>query len=202
MILLLGFAAFDLTLTGSELTDDGRGVDYYNFVVPGLLGMTAMEFAVGWTSAAYARFKEANVLRRLAATPIRRSSFIAGQVAARTLVSTAQAVAVLVVAWLLGADYVGNPLVLVALTVLAGVTFLALGFAIGAKASTVESTAVLSGMVVMPVTFLSGAFFPVSGLPDWLESIVDLLPMAPLLDAMRSVATDAGAWATSGVISS
>ena len=197
IIFLLAFAAFDLSLSGTDL-GNGDGVDYYNFVVPGLLAMTAMEFAVSWTSASYARFKETKVLRRLDATPIRRSSFMIGQVTARLLVGTVQAVAVILVAALLGADFAGSVVLLVLLTALASITFMSLGFAIGARSSGVESASVMSGMVVLPVIFLSGAFFPVSGLPDWLEPVVEVLPMAPLMEAMRTVAIDGGGLADIG----
>ena len=204
VVFLLAFAAFDLDLTDAGLTTataapaEPRGLDYYDFVVPGLLAMTAMEFSVGWTSAAYARFQDTNVLRRLAITPIRPSTFLIGQVAARILVSAVQAITVVTLAWALGATYAGSPLLLVALTLLAGVAFLALGFAIGARASSVESAQVLTGIAVMPLVFLSGAFFPVSGLPDWLESVVTVLPMAPLLSAMRAVAHDGAGLADIG----
>ena len=191
VIFLLAFAAFDLNLAGTTLGTAG-GVDYYSFVVPGLLAMSAMEFAVSWTSASYARLEETKVLRRLDATPIRRSSFMIGQVGARVLVAAVQAVAVLAVAMVLGADFAGSLVLLVALTVFAAITFMSLGFAIGARSSGVESASVMSGMVVLPVIFLSGAFFPVSGLPDWLESVVEMLPMAPLMEAMRTVAIDGG----------
>ena len=197
VIFLLAFAAFDLNLSDAGLGAAG-GIDYYSFVVPGLLAMTAMEFSVSWTSAAYARLQDTKVLRRLEATPIRRSSFLTGQVGARLLVGTAQATAVLAVAVLLGADFAGNPALLVALTMLAGIVFMPLGFAIGAKASGVESASVLSGMVVLPIVFLSGAFFPVAGLPDWLQPIVEVLPMAPLLEAMRTVAIAGGGLADIG----
>ena len=193
VIFLLAFAAFDMNISGTDFGAGGSGgIDYYNFVVPGLLGMTAMEFSVSWTAATYARFKEAKVLRRLDATPIRRSSFMVGQVGARLFVATVQAVAVLAIAVLLGADFAGNPALLVMLTLLAGITFMALGFAIGGRSSGVEAASVLSGMVVLPVIFLSGAFFPVAGLPDWLQPVVEWLPMAPVLEAMRTVAIDGG----------
>ena len=191
VIFLVAFAAFDLSITGTGLGAEGD-VDYYSFVVPGLLAMTAMDFAVSWTSSSYARLKETKVLRRLDATPIRRSSFVAGQVAARTLIATVQAIAVLGVAMLLGAEFAGSLVLLLALSVLAAATFMPLGFAIGARASGVESASVLSGMIVLPVVFLSGAFFPTAGLPDWLQPVVDVLPMAPLLEAMRTVAIAGG----------
>lgn len=193
VIFLLAFAAFDLSLAGTSL-GSGGDIDYYNFVVPGLLAMTGMEFAVSWTSASYARYKETKVLRRLDATPIRRSAFLTGQVGARVIIGALQAVTVLAVATVLGAEFAGNPAILVALTVLAGAVFMPLGFAIGARASGVEATSVFAGMIVLPVVFLSGAFFPVSGLPDWLQPIVEALPMAPLMEAMRTVAIAGGTW--------
>ncbi|MEN8040969.1 MAG: ABC transporter permease [Actinomycetota bacterium] len=191
VIFLLAFAAFDLSLTGTDL-GTGGGIDYFTFVVPGLLAMTAMEFSVSWTSASYARLNETKVLRRLDATPIRHSSFLTGQVASRILVGTVQTIAVIIVAMVLGADFAGNPVLLVGLSILAAAVFMPLGFAIGAKASGVESASVLSGMTVLPVVFLSGAFFPTSGLPDWLEPVVEVLPMAPLMEAMRTVAISGG----------
>ncbi len=194
VIFLVAFAAFDLSISGTGLGADGD-VDYYSFVVPGLLAMTAMDFAVSWTSASYARLKETKVLRRLDATPIRRSSFIAGQVAARALIATIQTGAVLLVATLLGAEFAGSVLLLIALSILAAATFMPIGFAIGARASGVESANVLAGMIVLPVVFLSGAFFPTAGLPDWLEPIIGFLPMAPLLEAMRTVAIAGGSLA-------
>jgi ABC-2 type transport system permease protein len=194
VIFLVAFAAFDLSISGTGLGADG-GVDYYSFVVPGLLAMTAMDFAVSWTSASYARLKETKVLRRLDATPIRRSSFVVGQVAARALIGMVQTIAVLVVATLLGAEFAGSLALLVALSALASATFMPIGFAIGARASGVESASVLSGMIVLPTVFLSGAFFPTEGLPDWLQPVVDLLPMAPLLEAMRTVAIAGGSFA-------
>lgn len=194
VIFLLAFAAFDLNISGTDLGAAG-GIDYYSFVVPGLLAMTGMEFAVSWTSATYARFKETKVLRRLDATPMRKSAFMVGQVGARMLVATVQAVAVLLVAMLLGAEFAGSPVLLVVLTVVAGITFMSLGFAIGARSSGIESASVMSGMIVLPVIFLSGAFFPISGLPSWLQSIVEWLPMAPLIEAMRTVAISGGSFA-------
>jgi ABC-2 type transport system permease protein len=191
VIFLLAFAAFDLSLTGTGL-GMGGDVDYYSFVVPGLLAMTAMDFAVSWTSASYARLRETKVLRRLDATPIRRSSFLTGQVAARALVAAVQTIAVLIVATILGASFAGSLVLIVALTLLGAAAFMPIGFAIGAKASGVESASVLAGMIVLPTVFLSGAFFPIAGLPDWLEPVVEFLPMAPLLEAMRTVAIDGG----------
>ena len=77
-------------------------------------------------------------------------------------------------------------------TVMAAATFLSLGFAIGAIASNVDSANMLSGMAVMPLIFLSGAWFPVDSLPGWLENVVSLLPLVPVMDALRAVSIAGG----------
>lgn len=186
-IFLLAFAAFDIQLTDEGLASGGGGVDYFDFVLPGILAMASVQFSVFWTSGSYARMGETKVLRRLEATPIPQSAFLAGQVMARLVVVAAQAAIVVAVGMLLGASIVGNPVWLVVLAVVAAAVFMFVGFAIGAVASNVDSANMIAGMTVMPVVFLSGAWFPIEGLPGWLEAAMELLPLAPLMEAMRQV---------------
>jgi ABC-2 type transport system permease protein len=187
-IFLLAFAAFDIQLTDQGLSTGAGGIDYFDFVLPGILAMASVQFSVFWTSGSYARMGETKVLRRLEATPIPQSAFLAGQVMARLIIVAAQAAVVIGVGALLGANIAGNPVWMVLLTLMAAATFLSVGFAIGAKASNVDSANMLAGMTVMPLVFLSGAWFPVGGLPGWLETVMEALPLAPLMEAMREVA--------------
>ena len=195
LIFLLAFSAFDINLTGDGIGTDGGGIDYIDFVLPGILSMAALQFSVFWTSGSYARMGETGVLRRLQATPISMSSFLAGQVLARLLVVAAQASIVIGVGVLLGATVTGNFAWLILLAMIASAVFLSLGFAIGAKASGVDSAGMMSGMAVMPLVFLSGAWFPIGTLPGWLQSVVEWLPLAPLMDAMRAVVLESASLA-------
>ncbi len=197
-IFLLAFAAFDIQLTDQGISTGAGGIDYFDFVLPGILAMASVQFSVFWTSGSYARLGETKVLRRLEATPIPQSAFLAGQVVARLIVVAVQAAVVIGVGVLLGANIAGNPLWMIVLTVIAAATFLSVGFAIGAKASNVDSANMLAGMIVMPLVFLSGAWFPVGGLPGWLETVVEALPLAPLMEAMRVVAIGGGSLADVG----
>lgn len=187
-IFLLAFAAFDIQLTDQGIGAQGGGIDYFDFVLPGILAMASVQFSVFWTSGSYARMGETKVLRRLEATPIPQSAFLAGQVMARLVVVAAQAAIVVGIGMLLGASIVGSPASLVVLTVVAASVFMSVGFAIGAIASNVDSANMLAGMTVMPLIFLSGAWFPIDGLPGWLETVMERLPLAPLMEAMREVA--------------
>jgi len=189
-IFLLAFAAFDIGLTDGGLSSGGGEVDYFTFVLPGILAMASVQFSVFWTSGSYARLGETKVLRRLEATPIPRGAFLAGQVVARLIVVAVQAAIVIGVGVLLGASIAGNPAWMILMTLVAAATFLSVGFAIGARASNVDSANMIAGMTVMPLVFLSGAWFPITGLPDWLETIMQALPLAPLMEGLRGVAID------------
>ena len=192
-IFLLAFAAFDIQLTDQGLGSGGAGgIDYFDFVLPGILAMASVQFSVFWTSGSYARMGETKVLRRLEATPIPQSAFLAGQVMARLVVVAVQAAIVVAVGMLLGASIVGNPAWLIVLTVVAAAVFMSVGFAIGAVASNVDSANMIAGMTVMPLIVLSGAWFPIDGLPGWLETVMQRLPLAPLMEAMRDVVIAGG----------
>jgi ABC-2 type transport system permease protein len=195
LVFLIAFSAFDIGLNADGITTGGDGIDYFTFVLPGILAMAAIQFAVFWTSGSYARMGETGVLRRLQATPIPMGSFLSGQVIARLIVIAAQATIVLTVGILLGADIAGSLLLLLLLTVLAGAIFLLVGFTVGALASGVDSANMIAGMVTMPLIFLSGAWFPIAGLPDWLQTVMEWLPLAPLLQAMRAVAIQGASFA-------
>ena len=190
-ILVTAFGAFNLNISGTEFGGDG-GTRYLDFVLPGILTLTSVQFAVYWTALAYARLGERNVLRRLRATPMRLRTFLAAQVITRLGIIVLQAAVVVVVASLLGADINGNPLLVVAITAAGAATFLTVGFAIGSIAGNAESANALAGLIVLPLVFLSGAFFPLDGLPFWLERAMAFLPLAPLLDALRTVVIDGG----------
>ena len=183
---------YSIGLSDEGLGAGGAGIDYFDFVLPGILAMASVQFSVFWTSGSYARMGETKVLRRLEATPIPQSAFLGGQVLARLVVVAVQAAIVIGVGTLLGANIAGNPLWMILLTVIAAAAFLSLGFAIGAKASNVDSAGMMSGMTVMPLVFLSGAWFPIAGLPGWLETAMEALPLAPLMEAMRTVAIEGG----------
>ena len=192
-ILVTAFGAFnlDITQTGFDATGTvTASTPYLDFVLPGLLALTSVQFAVYWTSVAYARLGETKVLRRLRATPMPFRSFLAAQVAARLLVIAVQATVVTLLALALGADIAGNPALVVAVTTFGAVAFLSIGFAVGSLAANAESANALSGLIVLPLVFLSGAFFPLAGLPSWLESVMAALPIVPLLAALRSVVTE------------
>jgi ABC transporter DrrB family efflux protein len=191
ILFLLVFSLYDLTIapTGA-LAVGGAELDYFDYVLPGVLAMGLMQFTMVGIAGSVARFRETQVLRRLTATPVSPLAFIAGQVFARLAVSVVQVFLLLGTGVLLGGTIVGNPMWLVLLAVLGNLSFLALGFAVAGRAPTVDAANNLAGLLTLPLMFLSGMFFPIASLPGPVRVVAEWLPITPLIDGMRAVALD------------
>ena len=197
VVFVLVFSLYDLSLLGGDAlgvvggrSRSGAGIDYFDFVLPGLLANGLLSFTMIGMAGSVARFRETRILRRMVATPLAPSAFIVAQVAARLVLAVGQVLLVLGVGVALGGDVVGSPLTLVVLATLGNLSFLALGLAVAGRVRTVDAANNLAGMATAPLMFLSGMFFPLASMPAVAARIGELLPITPLVAAMRAVALD------------
>lgn len=179
-----------------EMPVEGHGQGYKGFLVPGIAAMALMQGGIFGVIFTLVRFRAQGVLRRLKATPINPAHFLFGQLITRLVISVAQTFILLVVgALVLGVtigENAGSWAVLAMLAVLGGALFISLGLAISSAAKNEDVAAPLSNIIAMPMMFLSGVFFPVSALPDWLSGVTRHLPLTYLADSMRAVAVERG----------
>ena len=169
----------------------GKNVTYVDFLVPGVIALSVMQTGVFSLAFALVRQKEAGILRRLIATPMKKGDFLAAQVLTRVIMGIAQLVLLLLVAVLfLHFDLVGNVFYLVFAAALGSTIFIALGFAIAGISKNEDSVPALANIVVLPMMFLSGVFFPTNSVPSWLRLVSDRLPLTYLSDAMRAISND------------
>lgn len=167
------------------------GADYkfIDFLAPGILAMTVLFTSLFAAGMPIMLDREIGYFDMLLTTPVRRSELVAGFTLAGVTKVVAQATFTLVIALLLGIHMSLNPLSILYLYIF--VVLLALGF-VGisiALATKIELTAFqfVNGLINFPVFFLSGAFYPVESLPDWLRVVVQLNPMTYAVSAMRSI---------------
>jgi ABC-2 type transport system permease protein len=170
----------------------GRPHKYYDFVLPGLVGMAVMTYGIIGLASTIAQYRGQRILRRILATPLRPRTFLGAIVAAHLALAIVQSVIVLafgVFVW--GGNVRGN-LFWIALFVLAGnLTFLNIGFMVASRIDTAEAASGLGNAVSMPMMFFSGVFFPTETLPWILPALTRILPLYPMVEAIRAITVDA-----------
>ena len=189
----------NLTLQNARplLTMEGQGVRarqmrYFDFILPGLVGMGVMTYSIIGLGSNLALYREQKVLKRMLTTPVRVSSFFVAQVLAYLVLALAQAAIILAVGvFLFGAHIYGSVLWVFLLVLLANIAFLNLGFIVGSLSKNVNAANGLSNVIAMPMMFFSGVFFPTTSLPSIMPQVVRLLPLTPMLDALRGVVLEA-----------
>src|SRR5438552_13986386 len=164
-----------------------HGVDLRTFVYPGVLCMAVM-FTAMFSAASPVRDRECGFLREMMVAPVRRSSLVIGKCLGGATVAGAQGVIVIALAGLVGVPYAPALILEVfALQLLLAFAITAFGVMAAARITQLQSFMALMQMVMMPMFFLAGALFPVSGLPRWLEVLHRLDPLTYAVDPMRRI---------------
>jgi len=168
----------------------GRNLGYIDFLVPGMLALTVMQLGIFSVAFGFVQLKRTGALRRLFATPTSPAYFLGAQVTSRLLIGLAQVLVLLGVGLWFGLQLVGSVALLLAVSVLGSCIFLAMGFSVAGWAKNEDQAAPVANLLSLPMTFLSGVFFPRDAMPDVLQQITQFLPLTYLSDALRKVAND------------
>ena len=168
-----------------------RNLSYVDFLIPGIVAMSIMQMGLIGVASAIVNWKERGILRRLLATPVYPSVIIFSQVITRLIISILQSGTIILLGVVMfDVKIAGNIGLIFFLSVLGGAIFLSIGFAISGFGKTHNSVMALSNVIMMPMMFLSGVFFPRDALPELLKNITQYLPLTYLADAMRKVMTE------------
>jgi ABC-2 type transport system permease protein len=170
----------------SRLASAGtHGVNLRTFVYPGVLCMAVM-FTAMFSAASLVWDREFGFLREMMVAPVRRSSLVLGKCLGGATVASFQGVIVLCLAGLVGVPYAAGLIaVIFALQLLLAFAITAFGVMVAARVTQMQSFMALMQMAIMPMYFLSGALFPVAGLPQWLTILNRIDPLTYAVDPMR-----------------
>jgi ABC-type multidrug transport system permease subunit len=167
------------------------GSRYIDWVIPGLIGLNLMSTGMWGIGFGIVNMRQKKQLKRLTATPMRRSDFLLSQMIAR-LVFLVIEVAPIVLFALFAFDVrvQGSLIDLAVVVVLGALTFAGLGLLTAARARTVEGVSGIMNVVMMPMFILSGVFFSARRFPDVVQPLIQALPLTALNDALRAVYND------------
>jgi ABC-2 type transport system permease protein len=177
-------------ITLEEESISTRDLGYMDFLVPGILGMGIMNYAIIGIATALVTYHEKRILRRIQVTPLPVAAFIIAQVGAFLALSLLQTGVILGAGALVGADLPLSFFWAFPLAMLGNFVFLNLGIVVAAVSKTVQAAAGLGNVITLPMMFLSGVFFPIEQMPSILERLVTYLPLTSLLEALRTVLLD------------
>lgn len=166
----------------SLVSENYRFIDYF---VPGLIGMTLMTTgvfgAIGWNT----RNRELGILKKLATTPLSKLEWIIGVVLFE-VVMCAVSTAVILTVGVLVFDLRVLPSIYSIILIIAGaITFPGMGMVIARFVKETDSADAAANAVTFPMMFLSGSFFPLEMMPEFLREIAKVLPLTYLNEGLR-----------------
>ncbi|OAI51822.1 hypothetical protein AYO44_04965 [Planctomycetaceae bacterium SCGC AG-212-F19] len=164
------------------------GNRYIDFLVPGLVGMSLMGGGLWGVGFVIVDMRIRKLLKRFLATPMKRRDFLAAIMISRLTFMIPEVVLILAFSWLtFGVVIRGSVAAVVVLIILGAVTFAGVGLLVASRAQTLETVSGLMNLVMLPMWVLSGIFFSSERFPDVAQPFIKLLPLTPLIDALRAV---------------
>ncbi|MGC1391963.1 MAG: ABC transporter permease [Bacteroidales bacterium] len=165
-----------------------KGTRYIDFLVPGLMTMGIMMSSMWGISYGIIEKRSKKLLRRLVATPMRKSHFLMALIAVRIIMNFIESGALFIFALLAFKMTIqGNILALILLFLAGNIAFAGLAILISSHTSNTEVGNGLINFVVMPMMILSGIFFSYQNFPEWSLPVIRKLPLTILTDAARSI---------------
>ncbi len=163
------------------------GFSYLQFMYPGVLGMTVL-FTAMFSAISIIWDREFGFLKEILVAPVARGSIVAGKVAGGATVATLQGVFLLSLAPIVGVHLGPSQILGIALIMLlAAASLTSLGLVIASRMVTMEGFQVVMNFLVLPLWLLSGAFFPLRGLPLWMTVLTRIDPLTYAVDALRGM---------------
>ena len=164
------------------------GSRYIDWLIPGLLGMNIMSTGMWGIGFSIVQARLRKLLKRLAASPMRRSDYLLAQMIARLAFLAPEVVVLLAFgALVLGMPVRGSLLSIAAVCVIGAFTFTGLGLLAASRPKTLEAISGVLNMTMVPMWVLSGVFFSASNFPPAYQPVIQALPLTALNDALRAV---------------
>jgi ABC-2 type transport system permease protein len=170
------------TLAGAGMPS---GVSFKTFIYPGVLAMSVLFTAI-FSAASIVWDREFGFLREILVAPVSRASIVIGKCLGGATIATFQGIVFLLLAGFADVPY--NPVLFVTLIgelLLLSFTLTAFGVMMAARIKQFQAFMALTQMLVLPLFFLSGALYPLTGLPAWLSVLTRIDPLTYIVGPMR-----------------
>ncbi len=170
----------------------GTNVKYVKFMFPGILGMTVLFTAV-FSAISILWDREFGFLKEVLVSPVPRTSVAVGKIfggATQAMIQAAILLVLMFFPFMYGFSFetLGKALLLIPLTLLLAIGMTSIGVAISARMKSMEGFPMVMNLFLLPLFFLSGAMFPLQGLPVWMTFLTKINPLSYGVDMLRGIA--------------
>ena len=168
-----------------------KSLSSFDYTFAGLLGFAILGSGIFGPINIFPELKKMGILRRLHTTPLRVWQYFMSVMLGNAVVGLMSLAIMFVVAIsLFHLRVVGNYFELAAFLIFSIILILGIGLSIGGWAKNERQAAPLANIIVFPMMFLSGTFFPRFLMPGWLQSVTGFFPLTPVIDGARLIATE------------
>jgi ABC-2 type transport system permease protein len=160
---------------------------YIDFLVPGLIGfasLTSPMFALVNISSLY---KKDKIFKQLSLTPLTKTEWLLSKIMWYIIMTVVSFVLMSAAGIYLFGAHITFSWGIAMFLLVGPLLFVSLGMLVGTVSNSPESAAVVGNLITFPMMFLSGTFFPVSGMPTYLQNVAHVLPLFYLIDGLTNV---------------
>lgn len=177
------------TASGAQISKSS--LTQFDYTFAGLLGFSIVGLCIFQPVNVFPELKKQGILRRLHTTPIRVWQYFLATMSSQAIIGLVSLAVMFIAAIIVfNLKVVGNYFEIATFLIFSIVMILGIGLAIGGWARNERQAAPLANIVVFPMLFLSGTFFPRYAMPIWLQHITTYLPLTPVIDGIRLIATE------------
>lgn len=176
------------TVIGIEqATVNTQQTKYIDFLIPGLIGFSILVSPMFSLVNISSEYKKTKLFKQLSLTPLNKMEWLTSKVMWYIVLSVVSFILMVIVGVaLFGAHITLTPWIIPFL-LLGPTLFAAMGMLVGTVSKNPETAGVVGNVVTFPMMFLAGTFFPISIMPDWLQSLAHVLPLYYVIEGLNNV---------------
>jgi len=180
-----------MPFTVKATQSNAHSLSSFDYTFSGLLGFSIIGIGIFGPMNVFPELKKQGILRRFHTTPIRTWQYFLSTMISQAIIGLVSMVVQFAVGiGVFHLKVVGNVALLGAFLALGIILILGIGLAVGGWARNERQAAPIANIIVFPMMFLTGTFFPRFLMPDWLQQVTNYLPLTPVIDGIRLIATE------------
>ncbi len=185
------FVKYTPPFTVKTQSTNTKGLSRFDYTFSGLVGFSIIGLGIFGPVNVFPELKKLGVLRRLHITPLRVWQYFVANVLSQAIIGLFSIAVMFVIALTVFHLKMHGNYIELAVVIVSGIlTIFGIGLAVGGWAKNERQAAPLANIVVFPLMFLSGTFFPRYLMPAWLQKVSGFLPLTPVIDSIRMIITE------------